>query len=122
VTPFFRRVYTKLSNKKRRGVSILENRNEKANGQRKSRVAARTRITHPSSSCQGSTLQLQRLLRDSRKVHSLVSILWHVLAGSNAVDCHLGVEFETAEELGRDEEVLASTAAVFTGSGAGDVD
>ena len=38
------------------------------------------------------------------------------------MDCHLGVEFKTAEELGGDEEVLASTATVFAGSGAGDVD
>lgn len=74
------------------------------------------------SSCESSTLQLQRLLRQSRKVHLLVPILWHVFAGSNAMDCHLGVEFKTAEKLGGDEEVLASTATVFTGSGAGDVD
>ena len=36
------------------------------------------------------------------------------------MDCHLGVEFKTAEELGGDEEVLASTATVFAGSGAGE--
>ena len=49
-------------------------------------------------------------------------ILRHVFAGGNAVDCHLGMELKTAEEFGGDEEVLASTAAIFTGSGAGDVD
>jgi len=51
-----------------------------------------------------------------------VPVLWHVLAGSNAVDRHFGVEFKTAEKLGCDEEVLASATAVFAGSGAGDVD
>lgn len=71
---------------------------------------------------ESSTLQLQRLLRESRKVHLLVPVLRHVFAGSNAVDGHLGVEFEAAEELGSDEEVLASAAAVFAGGGAGDVD
>ena len=74
------------------------------------------------SSCESSTLQLQRLPRQSRKVHLLVSVLRHVFAGSNTVDRHFGMEFKTAEELGGDEEVLASTATVFTGSGAGDVD
>ena len=49
-------------------------------------------------------------------------ILRHVFSGGNAVDCHLGVEFKPAKELGGDEEVLASAAAVFAGSGAGDVD
>lgn len=73
-------------------------------------------------SCESSALQLQRLLRKGRKVHLLVSVLRHVFAGSNTVDRHFGMEFKTAEELGGDEEVLASTAAVFTGSGAGDVD
>jgi len=38
------------------------------------------------------------------------------------VDSHFGVEFKAAEELGGDEEVLASAAAVFVGGGAGDVD
>jgi hypothetical protein len=98
-----------------------------ANKQRKSWVATRTRITHRQryhfpSSCQGSALQLQRLLRDSRKVHLLVPVLRHVFAGSNAVDSHFGVELETAEKFGRDEEVLASAAAVFAGGSAGDVD
>lgn len=74
------------------------------------------------SSCESSALQLQRLLRQSRKVHFFVSVFWHVFAGSNAVDCHFRVEFKTAEQFGGDEEVLASAAAVFTGSGAGDVD
>ena len=74
------------------------------------------------SSCESGALQLQRLLRQSRKVHLLVTVLWHVFAGCNAVDGHLGVELKTAEELGGDEEVLASAAAVFAGSGAGDVD
>ena len=68
--------------------------NEKAE-LRSERESRPTRQVH--SSCESSTLQLQRLLRQSRKVHLLVSILWHVFAGGNAVDCHLGVEFETAE-------------------------
>jgi hypothetical protein len=38
------------------------------------------------------------------------------------VDSHFGVELETAEKFGRDEEVLASAAAVFAGGSAGDVD
>ena len=74
------------------------------------------------SSRESSTLQLQRLLRQSCKVHLLVTVLRHVLAGRNAVDRHLGMELETAEEFGRDEEVLTSSAAVFASSGAGDVD
>lgn len=49
----------------------------------------------PSSRGSGA-LQLQRLLRESRKVHLLVTVLWHVFAGSNAVDGHLGVELKTA--------------------------
>ena len=87
-----------------------------------------TRITHPRqnksvpSSCESGALELQRLLRQSRKVHLLVSVFWHVFAGSDAVDCHLRVEFEAAEKFGGDEEVLASAAAVFAGGGAGDVD
>ena len=67
------------------------------------------------SSCQSSALQLQRLLRNSRKVHLLMAVLWHVLTGSDAVDGHFGVEFETTEKFGGDEEVLASAAAVFAG-------
>ena len=95
-----------------------EQQNRVATRRRGSRVTKDT----PSSCRQSSALQLQRLLRNSRKVHLLVPVLWHVLAGSNAVDGHLGVEFEAAEELGCDEEVLASAAAVFAGGGAGDVD
>jgi hypothetical protein len=38
------------------------------------------------------------------------------------VDGHFGVELEAAEKLGSDEEVLTSSAAVFTGSGTSDVD
>lgn len=49
-------------------------------------------------------------------------ILRHVFAGSDAVDGHFRVEFKTAEKFGGDEEVLASTAAVLAGGGAGDVD
>lgn len=71
---------------------------------------------------ESSALQLQRLLCQRRKVHLLMTVLRHMLAGRNAVDCHLGVELKTAEELRRDEEVLASSSAVFASSGAGDVD
>ena len=74
------------------------------------------------SSCKSSTLQLQRLLSNSRKVQLLVPVLRHVFAGSNTVDRHFRVELKTAEELRGDEEVLAAAAAVFAGSGAGDVD
>jgi hypothetical protein len=92
--------------------------NEKAESQRE-RSSRSTK--HIPSSCQSSALQLQRLLRNSCKVHLLMPVLWHVLAGSNAVDCHFGVEFEAAEKLRGDEKVLASTAAVFACGGAGDV-
>jgi len=49
-------------------------------------------------------------------------ILWHVFARGDAVDSHLGVEFEAAEELGSDEEVLASTTTIFAGGGTCNID
>lgn len=126
VTPYFNRVYTELSNKTSWGINT---RKQEIKGKRrtKSWSAMQTRDTHPPdksppSSCESSALELQRLLRQSRKVHLLVPVLWHVFAGSDAVDCHLWVEFEAAEKFGGDEEVLASAAAVFAGGGAGDVD
>ena len=74
------------------------------------------------SPCESSALQLQRLPRKSRKVHLLVPVLWHMFARGDAVDGHLGVELEAAEKLGRDEEVLTSSATIFASSSTGDVD
>ena len=54
------------------------------------------------SSCESSALQLQGLLCKSREVHLLMPIFWHVFARGNAVDGHLRVELEAAEELGSD--------------------
>jgi hypothetical protein len=67
------------------------------------------------------TLKHQRLLRKRRKVHLCV-VGRHVLARSDAVDFHPWVVLKTAEEFGRDEEILAATAAVFAMRGTGDVD
>jgi hypothetical protein len=101
----------------------LNEKEEKQMDNGKSQTRTRRIARHiPSSSRERSALQLQRLLSNSRKVQLLVPVLRHVFTRSNAVDRHLGVEFKSAEELGGDEEVLAAAAAVFTGSGAGDVD
>jgi hypothetical protein len=102
------------------GVSILKSEREQA--KEKKKQATKFQHLSPSSPRKRGTLQLQRLLRKSRKVHLLMSILGHILARSDAMDRHLGVELQAAEELGRDEEVLASAAAVFAGGGAGDGD
>jgi len=75
-----------------------------------------------SSSCESSALQLEGLLRKRREVHLLMPILWHVFARGDAVDSHLGVELEAAEELGSDEEVLASTTTIFAGGGTCNID
>jgi hypothetical protein len=45
-----------------------------------------------------------------------------VLARSDAVDFHPWVVLKTAEEFGRDEEILAATATVFAMRGTGDID
>ena len=52
----------------------------------------------------------------------LLGIVRHVFAAGNAKYPHALVITQTRQQLGRDEEVLASAAAVFAGSGAGDVD
>jgi hypothetical protein len=108
-----------MSNK-RYGVSMLRRRREKQKTPKSQRRGSHE-LEH-ASSCESSALQLQRLFRQGRKVHLLMSVLWHMFARGDAVDGHLGVELEAAEKLGRDEEVLASSAAVFAGNGTGDVD
>lgn len=67
------------------------------------------------------TLKHQRLLRKRRKVH-LRMIGRHVLARCDAVDFHPWVVLKTAEQLGRDKEVLTAAAAVFAVRGTSDVD
>ena len=67
------------------------------------------------------TLQHQRLLRKCCKVH-LRMIRRHVFARRDTMDFHPWVILKTAEEFGRDEEILAATATVFAMRGAGDVD
>ena len=128
-TVFSSRMYKygiKQQKKTLRGIDARKEKSreksKQANDQRKNpQPPTSTRSDRPSSR-QSSTLQLQRLFCQSRKVHLLVPVLRHMFAGSNAVDSHFGVEFKTAEELWGDEEVLASAAAVFAGGGAGDVD
>ena len=97
VKPSFHRVYTELSNKNVVGYRYLKKTGIKQTKNEKPGCKAHAIHASVPSSRESSALQLQRLLRQSRKVHLLVSVLWHVFAGGNAVDCHLGVEFETAE-------------------------